>query len=300
MTALPEPPHLHAVTWPTGRSLDGDGLALAYAALERVRAEHQLRRLSVVVDDPVLGRQVVVVPRGELPSIIEGGTGWSSEPPLEEPSTDIELAVALCRTVLRVEVPTTPVDAVELSLRRLEGVGAVGFDVDRDVIRVQVDGASTDAVADAALRIVRAELDRIVVVEVRQAGNTPPSAPAAPVAPDTAGWSALDVVAIRTAPESGELEVHLRAGDVRTVGRAPLTRGLVGAADAALEAWHALPDASPRRVAWARTVDTAADSRFVVAVALEVPEARTVTHGIGAALSAVDAAVHATVDALGH
>jgi len=275
--------------------LDGDGLALAYAALERVRGEHRLDRLSVLVDDPRLGRQVLVVPRGELPGTVDERSGWSADPPLEEPTTDIELAVALCRTVLRVEVPTTPVDAVELALRRLKGVDAVAFDVDGDVIRVRVDGSGSDTVAADALGVVKAEFDHTVVVEVVRTGGTPPPATAEPA---PVSWFALEVVAVQTAPESGELEVHLRAGDVRTVGRASLTRGLVGAAEATLDAWHARPGAPSRRVAWARTVETSAEARFVVAVALDVPATQTVAHGIGTGPNPIEAAVQATVDAL--
>jgi hypothetical protein len=296
VTARPESWHLRAVARPARESLDGDGLALAYAALERVRAEHRLFRLSVLVDDPRLGRQVLVVPRGELPCTVDERAGWSAEPPLEEPTTDIELAVALCRIVLQVEVPTRPVDVVELALRRLEGVDAVAFDVDGDVIRVRVAGSASDTVAADALRVVKTELDHTVVVEVVRAGGAPVAAPAA-TAPVGDG-SAVEVVAVQAAPESGELEIHLRAGDVRTVGRAALTRGLVGAAEATLEAWHARPGAPTRRVAWARTVETSADARFVVAVALETPAAHTVAHGIGAGPNPIDAAVQATVDAL--
>jgi hypothetical protein len=294
VTALPEP-HLRAVAWSAPESLDGDGLALAYAALERVRSEHRLRHLSVLVDDPALGRQLLAVPRGELPSTVDEPGGWSAEPALEEPSTDIELAVALCRTALRVDAPAAPVDAAELALRRLEGVEAVAVNADLDVIRVRAGVAASDDVAAAALGVVKAYMNRTVVVEVVRAGGEriQPSTASTPVS-----WFALEVIAVRTAPESGELEVHLRAGDVRTVGRAPLTRGLIGAAEATLEAWHARPGAPARRVEWARTVETSTDARFVVAVALDAPAARTITHGIATGPNPIEAAVHATADAL--
>jgi hypothetical protein len=293
VTALPEPSHLRAVNKPAGGSLDGDGLPLAYAALERVRCEHRLVRLSVTVDDPVLGRQVLVVPRGVLPSSVDEPPGWSAEPLIDEPSTDLELAVALCRTTLRVEMPASPVDAAELALRRLEGVQAVA--VDGDVIRVQVGASASDRVGTEAIGVVKAHLDRTVVVEVTRLGGSPTPPPPEPSPPSQ---SALEVVAVCTAPESGELEVHLRVGEVRTVGRAPLTRGLVGAAEATLAAWHARPGAPARRIAWARTVETSADARFVVAVAIEVPAAQGVAHGIGNGPNPMEAAVHATGDAL--
>jgi hypothetical protein len=283
------------VNWPAPESLDRDGLALAYAALERVRSEHHLRRLSVLLDDPVLGRQILVVPRGELPSTIDERAGWSAEPPIDAPSTDLELAVALCRTTLRVEVPANPIDAAELALRRLEGVEAVAVDSEGDVIRMQVGPSASDRVATEAIEVVKAHLDRTVIVEVTRAGGAPAPPPAEPT---PVSWFALEVVAIQTAPESGELEVHLRAGEVRTVGRAPLSRGLVGAAEATLEAWHARPGAPLRRVAWARTVETSTDARFVVAVAIEAPATQAVTHGIGTGPNPIEAAVRATTDAL--
>jgi hypothetical protein len=293
VTALPEPSHLRAVNESARESLDGDGLALAYAALERVRSEHHLDRLSVSLDDPVLGRQVLAVPRGELPSTVDERSGWSAEPIIDAPSTDLELAVALCRTTLRVEAPASPVDAAELALRRLEGVQAVA--VDGDVIRVHVGASASDRIATQAIGAVKAHLDRTVVVEVTRAGGVPTPPPAEP---SPASSHPLELVAVRTAPESGELEVHLRVGDVRTVGRASLTRGLVGAAEATLEAWHARPGAPVRRVAWARTVETSADARFVVAVAIEVPEAHSVTHGIATGPNPMEAAVRAATDAL--
>jgi hypothetical protein len=293
VTALPESSHLRAVAWPAPDSLEGDGLALAYAALERVRSEHGLHRLSVLLDDPVLGRQALVVPRGELPSSVDERLGWSAEPRIDTPSTDLDLAVALCRSTLRVEVPANPVDAAELALRRLEGVEAVA--VDGDVIRVQVGASASDRVATDAIGIVKAHLDRTVVVAVGRTDGAP--APP-PVEPSPVSWFALEVVAVRTAPESGELEVHLRAGEVRTVGRASLTRGLVGAAEATLDAWHARPGAPVRRVAWARTVETSADAQFVVAVAIEAPATQSVSHGIGTGPNPVEAAVLATTDAL--
>jgi hypothetical protein len=293
VTALPEPSHLRAVNEPARESLDGDGLALAYAALERVRSEHGFDRLSVSLDDPVLGRQVLVVPRGELPSTLDERSGWSAEPLIDAPTTDLELAVALCRTTLRIEVPASPVDTAELALRRLEGVHAVA--VDGDVIRVQVGASASGRVATEAIGVVKAHLDRTVVVEITRADGapTPP-----PPEPSPASSHTVELVAVRTAPESGELEVHLRAGEVRTVGRASLTRGLVGAAEATLEAWHARPGAPVRRVAWARTVETSADARFVVAVAIEVPAAQGVAHGIGTGPNPIEAAVRATTDAL--
>jgi hypothetical protein len=293
VTALPEPAHLRAVSEPAGQPLDGDGLALAYAALERVRREHRLVRLSVVIDDPVLGRQVLVAPRGELPPTLDESSGWSAEPPIDEPSTDLELAVALCRTTLRVEVPASPIDTAELALRRLDGVEIVA--VDADVIRIQVGPLAPDQVARQAIGVVKAHLDRTVVVEVTRAH---PAGIRASAEPSSVSSPVLELVAVRTLPESGELEVHLRAGEARTIGRASLTRGLVGAAEATLAAWHSLSGDPVRRLAWARTIETSADARFIVAAAIEVAATLDTAYGIGTGRNPMEAAVRATTDAL--
>ncbi len=294
---MPEPPSLRAVDPPDDDPLEGDGLSLAYASLERLRAEHDLDRLTVAVDVPHLGRQLLAVPRGTLPASLDPERVWAAEPGLEERGTELDLAVALCRLALRSPPASSgsPPDVVELGLRGLEGVEAVALT--DDVVRVQVGASAGDDVAARALDIVRAQLQGSVVVEVIRVGAAAPPRPAlAPIS--WAPMAPLEILAIRDDPDHAELEVHIRGGAVRTVGRAPLDRGLVGAAEATLDAWQNRPGAAPRAVAWARTVESSTDERVVVAVALEDPRRVTVAHGIGAGASAVEAAVRATTDAL--
>lgn len=300
MTPLPEP-HLQAVAAPGAVALSGDGLALAYAALERVRSEHRLDRLIVVVDDARLGRQLLVVPRGQLASAeVDEELGWRADPALAESPTDLDLAVALCRLAVRAasddDRSAGPLDELELALRRLNGVEAVTMD-GGELLLVQTGPTSPPGLNRAVLETVKTRLDRTVVVQLvgpggpaGRDGQTPEAISWAPDAP-------LEVVAVRTEPETGELEVHLRGGDVRTLGRTA-SRGLVGAATATLEAWHARPDAPRRAIGWARTVETSGDGRFVVAVALEDSRRVTVAHGIGSGPNPLEAAVAATVDAL--
>jgi hypothetical protein len=299
--AVPEPPHLRAVPTPNGESLEGEGLTLAYAALERVRAERGLHRLAVAVEDPRLGRQLFVAPRMELADHVEPGAAWSMDPP-SEPGADLELAAALCAVVLRAsdrEVGTlAPLDALELELRRLSGVQAVAVDAEHDLVRIQLaPGHGGGDVAPAAGGLVKARLARNVVVEVVGA----PGAAGPVTGPTPISWAPtppLELIALREDAETSELEVHLRGGEVRTVGRAPRTDGPVGAAEATLAAWRDRPGALPRAVAWARTVERTADGRCVVAVALEDPGHVTVAHGIGTGRSPIDATVLATIDAL--
>ncbi len=301
MTPLPEP-HLRAVVSPDADSLSGDGLALAYAALDRVRSEHRLDRLTVAVEDARLGHQLLVVPRGAVaPADLDEEGAWCAEPALAEVSSDLELAVALCRLAVRAaaqdNLPASPLDALEVALRRLDGVEAVALDDAGDIVVVQAGPGAPPTLSRAVLEIVKERLDQTVVVELIGRGG---EAGRAPVQPDAISWvpgAPLEVVAVRTEPETGELEVHLRGGDVRTVGRTP-SRGLVGAVAATLEAWHARPDAPGRAIGWARTVETSSDGRFVVAVALEDTRRVTVAHGIGSGPNPLEAAVAATVDAL--
>ncbi len=301
MTAMPES-HLRAVIAPQGDPISGDGLTLAYASLERLRAEHGLDRLTVVIEDPAMGRQVLVAPRGTLPPSPLGDTGgWRAEPPLDGAHLDLDLAVTVCRQALRLAAlepsPGGSADSLELALRGLAGVDAVAIDDAVEVIRVRVDaGATADDVAPDALHLAQAHVDHSVVVEVvgsDGSGRVPSPASTAP-----SGTPRLELLAVRTDPGSGELEVHLQASEVRTVGRGRLAAGLTGAAVATLAAWHALPGAPHRAVRWARTVETSAAGRFVVAVALDDPDHSSVAHGIGAGPNPLDAAVAATVDSL--
>ncbi len=298
---MPEPPHLRAVPSSDGDPLEGEGLALVYAALERVRTDRGLQRLTVSVDDPRLGRQRFASPRGELAEHVEAGASWSTEPP-GETGADLELAVALCGVVLRASTiepgALDPFDALELELRSLDGVEAVAGDAGQDVVRIQLGtGHAGSDLARAALALVKARVARSVVVEVL--GAQTDGAPRSDLAPISwAPTPPLELIAMREDAETGELEVHLRGGEIRTIGRAPRAHGPVGAAEAAVAAWRDRPGAPPRGVAWVREVETAADGRSVVAVAIEGPGHVTVAHGIGTASNPLEATVHATIDAL--
>ena len=301
MTALPESPRLRAVTDPDGDALEREGLALAYAALERSRSRAALERLTVAVDDARLGRQLLTAPRPMLPGPVDAAADWSSLPAATDDVIDVALLRALCRVALRVaaldESAADEFDAAELALRAVGGVEAVAVDGERDVVRVQAaGGAAGDHVAHEALEVVRGRFDRSIVVEVVRGEGEPRAAAGSPIS-----WvpaSPLELLALRTDQGVGELEVHLGGGEVRTVGRARLTDGLLGAAQAALDAWHRRPGAPPRSIGWARTVETAADAHVVVAVALEDAGRVTVAHGIGEGANPLDAAARATVDAL--
>jgi hypothetical protein len=282
------------------------GLAGLRAHLERLVARHGLRALTVVVDDPDVGRQAFRVGEGAIPSgLTASGPGVLTEPPLAPDALDADLLVALCAASLRVDVLRGG-DATggELALRRLPGVYAVAVERDDDLLLVRVD--VTDEAPDDLGRLAARALApepgvRLVVELVRGEPATvrpqaPPAsrAPADAASPSVASERGPQVLAVRSVPEDGEIEVHVALGASRAVGRAPLARGLAGAAEAVLAAIDQVAPGLRFVPAWARTVETTADGHFVVAVALVDPSGHDHRHGIAIGTSPIEAAARAT------
>ncbi|HEY8216782.1 MAG TPA: hypothetical protein VIH82_06600 [Acidimicrobiia bacterium] len=289
-----------------GADAPGDvGLAGLRQHLDRVVERQGLRSLTVVVDDPDLGRQAFRAGAGPVePGTLSAGTGVLADPP--SPGIDADLLVALCAASLRVDVLRDTADVTgELDLRRLPGVFAVEIEQDGDltICRVHV---SADAPADvgrvAARTLATEEGSRLVVEVVRTTvASTPPTPATAPAAPDEQPSDAapvMSLLAVRSVPEDGEVEVHLAVGDARAVGRAPLSRGLAGAVEAVLAAATQVAVHAHWRPSWVRTVETTSDGRFVVAAALVEPHSAEQRHGIARGSSPIEAAARATVGAL--
>jgi len=107
------------------------------------------------------------------------------------------------------------------------------------------------------------------------------------------------LLAVLAFPDTDELEVHLIHDGRRTIGRAPASRGLVGAVEATIEAVRGLGAPIDPRAKWARAIDSNGDGRELVAVALaQENEATTMQYGLAAGASAIDAAARSTLDAL--
>jgi hypothetical protein len=221
-------------------------------------------------------------------------------------------------------------DDLELELRMLPGVRAAGFDHQDDVLFVQVHVAeeASDAVgALAATRIAARHAQGPVAVEVARWRTASPAleAPDDDAYMDLAGEldlgsdlpladepntepPAIDariepsrprLLAVLVFPDTDELEVHLIHDGRRTIGRAPASRGLVGAVDATIEAVRALGAAIAPRTQWARALDANGDGRELVAVALSADaEEPRVHYGLAAGASPIDAAARSTLDAL--
>jgi hypothetical protein len=121
----------------------------------------------------------------------------------------------------------------------------------------------------------------------------PPPAAASP-GPDTQ----VDVLGVLTLADTDEVEVHVGDGTTRTVGRARMSRGLIGAVDATLDAIRGgFTVEVPVEPVWARTIETATGGRPLVAVELARPGGGH-CHGMSSADREAEAAARATLDAL--
>jgi hypothetical protein len=271
--------------------------------LNRVARELDLRSLTIVVDDPDLGRQAFRAGPGPFGAgALTGEPGCRADPPLSSDRVDAELLVALCAASLRVDVlrgdAANDVDAAEIALRRLPGILSVTVERDEELLVVQIHAAADapDDLGRVAARATASLAEGSVVVEILRSsdsllgpGITAPVAVEQPVPPT--------LVAVRSIPEAGEIEAHVRLGSARTIGRAQMAQGLAGAVDAVLDALRQhIPDLD-LSLAWARTIETTPDRRFVVAVALHEGETRTTRHGLGSGASPIEGAARAAVDA---
>jgi hypothetical protein len=224
-------------------------------------------------------------------------------------------------------------DDLELELRKLPGVRAAGFDERDDVLMIQLHVASDPGheldvpLPIAATRIATRHSDRPVAVEVvrwrdvvapnagarvtpigpapADAGPIgqaaePSAAPAPPIAVPIEVAERPRLLAVLSFPDTDELEVHLVLGGRRTIGRAPASRGLLGAVDATIEAIRSLGVGLEPTAKWSRALDAGDDGSVLVAAALDVTDDAEAAHlyGLASGTSPIDAAARATLDAL--
>jgi hypothetical protein len=226
-------------------------------------------------------------------------------------------------------------DDLELELRMLPGVRAAGFDRHENVLFVQLHlagDAQQQPEPMTATRIAARHAEGPVAVEIAHWRTRSPAVAAEPE-PEPYVDLTLDVpidveieadaesfvqalaegrdaeatrethrprlLAVLVFPDTDELEVHLIHDGRRTIGRAPASRGLVGAVEATIEAVRGLGAPIDPRAKWARAIDSNGDGRELVAVALaQENEATTMQYGLAAGASAIDAAARSTLDAL--
>lgn len=226
-------------------------------------------------------------------------------------------------------------DDLELELRMLPGVRAAGFDQHEDVLFVQLHlagDAQQQPEPMIATRIAARHAEGPVAVEIAHWRTRSPGVAVEPE-PEPYVDLTLDVpidadidvdadsfvqaiaegrdaeaerethrprlLAVLVFPDTDELEVHLIHDGRRTIGRAPASRGLVGAVEATIEAVRGLGAPIDPRAKWARAIDSNGDGRELVAVALaQENEVTTMQYGLAAGASAIDAAARSTLDAL--
>jgi hypothetical protein len=212
----------------------------------------------------------------------------------------------------------TTLDDLELELRKLPGVHSAGFEERDDVLLIQLHAGSergAQPLPVAATRIAARHSDRPVAVEVVRWRNAPDVRNAA--APEALGAGASAgarepgfdgeesslrprLLAVLAFPDTDEVEVHLILEGRRTIGRAPGSRGLVGVAEATIEALSGFGadfDPVPR---WARPLEPngGAHDENTVLIAVAIDDGDVTRYGLAAGASSIDATARATLDAV--
>jgi hypothetical protein len=181
-------------------------------------------------------------------------------------------------------------DDLELALRALPGVVAVGF-TDADgllVVEVHVRAGAGDTIARDAVLRAREHAGQPVAVEiVRWGGGAEPEQEAR-----------LRFVELLTDPGDGELSVRLALGGETALGRGSMEHGLLAAVEATVYAVRTFVPSLPFLPGWARVVETTPERRFLVVASVTDPPARRHLRGVAEGSSPVDGAVRATLAAL--
>ena len=181
-------------------------------------------------------------------------------------------------------------DDLELGLRRLPGVLAVGFAETEGLVIVEVQAgpdACDDLARDATVLAIE-HLGEPVAVEIVRWGDGPPRP----------GETRLRLVDVTTEPAVGEIAVHVARGEERAVGRASTAHSLLGVVEATVYAVRTFVPGLAYLPGWARTVETTPDRRFIVVASVTDPEARSHLRGAAEGSSPLDAAARATLAAL--
>jgi hypothetical protein len=187
-------------------------------------------------------------------------------------------------------VSVVSLDDLELALRRLPGVVAVGFVETDDLVLVEIQ-AGSDAYDDLArdATVLAAEHVRgAVAVEVVRWGDGGPHEPEA----------RLRLVDLATDPGAGEVSVTLARGEEEATGRASTAGGLPAAVEATLVAVRWFVPELPVLPGGGRTGETTPDRRFLVVASVTDPITRTHRRGAAEGATPIEGAVRATLAAL--
>jgi len=181
-------------------------------------------------------------------------------------------------------------DELELELRRLRGVLAVGFQESDGLLLVELQAgpdAYPELARDATLIANQGAVGPVAVEVVRWGDRA--SAPRE---------TRLRLVEITNDPAVGQLQVRLALGDDEGVGRASTDHGLLAPVEATVAAIRVfLPDLR-FLPGWARLVETTPDRRFLVVASVTDPDTQEHRRGAAEGASPVAAATRATLAAL--
>jgi hypothetical protein len=208
----------------------------------------------------------------------------------------------------------TTLDDLELELRKLPGVHSAGFEERDDVLLIQLHAGperSEQPLPVAATRIAARHSDRPVAVEVVRWRDAPAHAPLpAPAAPAVTSGTGEGgdgegeeestrprLLAVLAFPDTDEVEVHLILDGRRTIGRAPGSRGLVGVAEATIEALSGFGADFEPKPRWARPLEPNGDDTMVL-IAVAIDDDDVARYGLAVGASSIDATARATLDAL--
>ena len=182
-------------------------------------------------------------------------------------------------------------DDLELQVRKLEGVVAVGFadEVDALVVEVQVGPDASPDLPREVSRLVAAELpERAAAVEVVRWGDGEPRE----------AERRLRLLGVVADPSAGHVTVRLARDDEEAAGRASTDSGLVSAVEATVYAVRTFVPDLPYLPGWARTVETTPERRFLVVASVTDPLARAHRRGTAEGSTPIEAAARATLAAL--
>lgn len=124
-----------------------------------------------------------------------------------------------------------------------------------------------------------------------------PAAPAAGTPESVPPRERVRLLAVLTFPDTDELEVHLTLAARRAIGRAPASRGLVGAVEATIDALRAFAPSLEYSPRWARALEAEGAAPFLVACEL-TDSAGTTRHGVASGTSPIEAAARSALHAL--
>ena len=173
-------------------------------------------------------------------------------------------------------------DDLELELRRLPGVLAVGFSETEGLIIVELQAGpdASEELARDATTLAAHHLGSPTAVEIVRWGDGPPGP----------NETRLRLIEVTTDLAAGQLAVHLARRDERAIGRASTAHGLLGVVEATVYAVRTfLPDLT-YLPGWARTIETTPDRRFIVVASITDPEARSHLRGAAEGSTPLDAA----------